>query len=63
MEMNLINYVLGKNGKKIDGQLVDRIENFPLRSIVMMLRAYDMADMMTPDVLKKCIPAIVARKL
>jgi hypothetical protein len=63
LEMNLINYVLGKNGKKIDGQLVDRIENFPLRSIVMMLRAYDMADMMTPDVLKKCIPAIVARKL
>lgn len=47
LEMNLINYVLAKNGKKIDAQLIHIMEKFPLRSIVLMLRAYDMSDMMT----------------
>ena len=62
LEMNLISYVLAKNGKKIDNQLIEKMEHFPLRSIVLMLRAYDMADMVTPEVLKKCIPMIVSRK-
>ncbi len=62
LEMNIINYVLAKNGKKIDTQIIHIIEKFPLRSIVLMLRAYDMAGMATPEVLKKCIPMIVSRK-
>jgi hypothetical protein len=62
LETNLVNYVLAKNGKKIDAQLIEIIENFPLRSIVLMLRAYDMSGMMTSGVLKKCIPMIISRK-
>ena len=58
----MISYVLAKNGKKVDVQLIEKIEHFPLRSIVLMLRAYDRAVMMTPLILKKCVPAIMSRK-
>lgn len=62
LEVNLINYVLAKNGKKIDIQLIEHITSFPLKSIVMLLKSYDMSSMMTPEILKTCIPAIIARK-
>lgn len=62
MEINLINYVLAKNGKKIDTQLIEYIPSFPLKSIVMLLKSYDMAAMMSSEILKTCIPMIVSRK-
>lgn len=58
----MINYVLAKNGKKIDTELIEHMSSYPLRSIVMMLKSYDISNSMTPDILKKCIPAIISRK-
>lgn len=62
LQLNLLNYVLAKNNRKIDPSLIQNVNSYPLRGIALMLKAYDKSQMINPEILKKCIPAILARK-
>lgn len=62
LEINLINYALAKNGRKIDTSLVEKVDTFTLRGIALMLKAFDRSENITPELLRKCVQLILLRK-